>query len=52
MQAQLDKAQTGLQGLTAENSVIQQQIDQTLQQIDLARQQVETVYAAVGTAEE
>lgn len=52
MQAQLDKAQTGLQGLTAENSVIQQQIDLALQQIDLARQQVEIVYATVGTAEE
>ena len=51
MLAELDKAESGLQGLTAENSVIQQQIDQTLQQISLARQQVDTVYAAVGATE-
>ena len=51
MLAELDKAASGLQGLTAENSVIQQQIDQTLQQISLARQQVDTVYAAVGATE-
>ena len=51
MLAELDKAESGLQGLTAENSVIQQQIDQTLQQISLARQQVGTVYAAVGATE-
>ena len=51
MLAELDKAASGLKGLTAENSVIQQQIDQTLQQISLARQQVDTVYAAVGATE-
>ena len=48
MLAQLDKAETGLQTLTAENEIIQQQIEKTQQLTDVARQQVETVYASVG----
>lgn len=48
MLAQLDKVESGLQGLTAENTAIQQQIDETRQRVQMARDQVQTVYAAVG----
>lgn len=50
MLAQLDKAQTGLQTLTAENDAIRQQIEKAQQLIRLARDQVATVYASVGAA--
>lgn len=49
MLTQLDKVESGLQGLTAENTAIQQQIDETKQRVQMARDQVQTVYAAVGT---
>ena len=45
---QLEKADTGLQSLTAENPIIQQQIEETRTRIQLARDQVNTVYATVG----
>lgn len=47
---QLDKALAGLQTLTAENTAIQEQIDQTIQRVQLAKDQVDTVYATVGAA--
>ena len=52
MVAQIDKAEAGLQTLTAENTAIQEQIDETYQRILMAREQVDTVYATVGTQSE
>ena len=48
MLAQIDKVESGLKTLTAENTAIQQQIDETQQRVAMAREQVNTVYAAVG----
>lgn len=48
MLAQLDKAATGLQGLTAENDAIRQEIAATQNSIQLARTTVEETFASVG----